>query len=776
MKKTKLIMPLIFLCLLIMAILPMTVFAEETYPTEEPVVEEVVEPKEEEPKVEEPVVEEPKVEAPVVEEPQEEPQPSLVQAPAVEEQEEEQEEEFAEEQLTLTLSKAPKYYEPSFNEGLVYNGSAQDLIKAGNAKPGTYHDYKYMYSIKIKGQWTKYSDSVPQATNAGTYKVKWKLFKATKGHQNWEEYGDSTSETVTIAKAKITVTTEPAARYLNIALGKQDLITAGEATTATGATVTFKYRIAKKGKADSFTTDIPQDSPKKESKYYVEWEADVEEEEGIDNYEVEEGGVFVGATYLLPTAETGLIYNAHRQFLLDKKGGAWGFFEKEEIQYQIVSRNGLSIVGSQWKDDIKGIYAKNWGTYEVRVRVAKWEYKHHDWVITDSVTLGTVEITISKKAVTVQIAPKEITYGDDDVALTVVPQPLCHDDELKADDITLVREQGTDVKYDEAGEVTGYEISAVGIREGAELYLDNYEFTYENALYIINPYDITFDGVVTLGKPLHFNGEEQTQEIASVVAGDGKFNLSEKDYTVTNATKTTAGSYIMHVNGKGNFTGSVDKWYVIVGKDIDVKDLEGKVKVETKADEKVQKIELASSLSDTVKAAATAEELSRVAAGESMNIWLNVADAKDSIDKETKAAIEKAADGKTILGFFDITLMAQVGEDDAHAISKTNKPITITIKLTDDQLNKNPAKERTYSIVKYHDGKATVIEGVFDADKKTVTFTSDEFSVYALQYVDVDVKVAPKTADTNNTSLYIYMSIAAIAALAWFGMSLRKER
>ena len=66
----------------------------------------------------------------------------------------------------------------------------------------------------------------------------------------------------------------------------------------------------------------------------------------------------------------------------------------------------------------------------------------------------------------------------------------------------------------------------------------------------IAPKDIT-DATVTLGDSLTYNGQEQTQSIASV-----KVDGLEVTYDVTDNTGTNAGSYKMTLTGTDNFTGT----------------------------------------------------------------------------------------------------------------------------------------------------------------------------------------------------------------------------
>ena len=79
----------------------------------------------------------------------------------------------------------------------------------------------------------------------------------------------------------------------------------------------------------------------------------------------------------------------------------------------------------------------------------------------------------------------------------------------------------------------------------------------------IAPKDIS-KAIVTLGDSLTYNGQQQTQGIASV-----KVDGLEVTYDVTDNTGTNAGSYEMTLTGTGNFTGTKEVPWSIGKKDIE---------------------------------------------------------------------------------------------------------------------------------------------------------------------------------------------------------------
>lgn len=89
---------------------------------------------------------------------------------------------------------------PAAKTDLVYNGEAQALITAGSSTTGT---------IQYKLNNGEYSTALPEATNAGTYTVSYKVV----GDENHEDV-DEASFSVTIGKAAVTVTASDKAAYV----------------------------------------------------------------------------------------------------------------------------------------------------------------------------------------------------------------------------------------------------------------------------------------------------------------------------------------------------------------------------------------------------------------------------------------------------------------------------------------------------------------------------------------------------------------------------------
>ncbi len=125
----------------------------------------------------------------------------------------------AEASVSVTISKAnATLTAPVVKTDLVYTGTAQDLITAGETTFGT---------LKYSLDGADYSEAIPQGTNAGNYTVYYKV-------EGTDDYnGAEASVSVTISKANATLTAPVVKTDLVYTGTAQDLITAGETTFGT---------------------------------------------------------------------------------------------------------------------------------------------------------------------------------------------------------------------------------------------------------------------------------------------------------------------------------------------------------------------------------------------------------------------------------------------------------------------------------------------------------------------------------------------------------------
>ena len=141
--------------------------------------------------------------------------------------------------ITIKASYTPIITtDPQPFDTLVYNGTAQTLIKAGVAKEGH-------IEYRLFGEPT-WSTELPKAATARPYLILYKLVR--EGHDDYLPE----PVMVSIAKAPVTYTAPTAVEELTYTAAAQTLIAAG--TTADG---TFEYTLTP-ADAESWKTDLPQ--------------------------------------------------------------------------------------------------------------------------------------------------------------------------------------------------------------------------------------------------------------------------------------------------------------------------------------------------------------------------------------------------------------------------------------------------------------------------------------------------------------------------------------
>ena len=412
---------------------------------------------------------------------------------------------------------------------------------------------------------------------------------------------------------------------------------------------------------------------------------------------------------------------------------------------------------------------------------------------------NTAEFAIAKRPATVTPDNKSKVYKEKDPDLTYKVDGVLDGETLTG--ITLTRAEG-----ENAGK---YAITATADADANP----NYEVTFAEGKFTINPKSI--DGAtVKLGKALTANGAEQTQTVEKVLL-DGK-ELPADSYTVAGNTATAPGSHTLTITAKGNYTGTVEQTYVIApakaedapGEEIAIGS--GEVKVVVKSEGAVppatlltNKAELLAMLVDNGDI--TADELAQIADGASVDIALTVKEA--NVPDEVKTAMAQAAKGCTIGQYLDISLFKYMTvngkQQDGVALHTTKNSLTISVAVPDALINTNSAVNRTYCIVRNHEGTIDVLDATFDAASKTLTFKTDRFSDYAIAYKDTAVpgngsnpssnnssndseskknEVAaptpastskpstitamPQTGDTSNPTLYVVLLVASLLGLA----------
>lgn len=375
-----------------------------------------------------------------------------------------------------------------------------------------------------------------------------------------------------------------------------------------------------------------------------------------------------------------------------------------------------------------------------------------NYVLAESRNQTETTATITAKEVIVTITPNGGTYGSVTAATAELPGAV----------------EGDNVPVTLTYTANDYNSTTVPVNAGsytvtASIADSNYVLTGKTtANFVIEPKSIK-DAKVVLGKALTANGAEQTQTVEKVLL-DGK-ELPADSYTVKGNTATAPGIYTLTITAKGNYTGTVEQTYVIVPAKAEDSPREeitigrGKVKVDIKfegtvppATQLTDKAELLSMLVDSGDI--TADELAQIAYGANVNIVLTVKEATDP--DAVKTAMAQAAKDYTIGQYLDISLLKYMtvngSQQAAVALHTTKDALTISVAVPDALINTNSAVNRTYCIVRNHEGTIDVLDAAFDAAGKTLTFKTDRFSIYAIAYKDTAVPSSSTNPSSNNSS------------------------
>ena len=178
--------------------------------------------------------------------------------------------------------------------------------------------------------------------------------------------------------------------------------------------------------------------------------------------------------------------------------------------------------------------------------------------------------------------------------------------------------------------------------------------------------------------------------------------------------------------------------------------------------------EYTAGVSDTaavVRAVLTPVQLQSVAAGENIEIRVDVKDISGNVPKKDKSAIENGMKEyrkempDLILGMYvDISLFMKIGEADWNAVTGTEEPIEVVIGIP----LKLQSTDREFFIIRSHEGEYTLLTDMDDAPD-TVTIHTDRFSAYAIAYKHV----SPVSQNCKCSLCHICPTFLGICYFVW---------
>ena len=697
--------------------------------------------------------------------------------------------------VTVKVNKAtPTFNAPTARENLTYTGQEQALITAGMTNYGT-----MQYSLTEDGT---YSQDIPAGTDAGKYTV-WYQVIGDANHNNTTP----ASVTVSIGKKPLRITGVTAASKPYDGTTNADIsgVTFDNVTLNRGTdyTVTASFDDASVGNKKNLTATVTL-MDQAEKNYALE-QSSFTTTGSITAKEVTVTITPNGGTYGSVTAAAAKLFgavegdnvpvtltytgNGYNSTTVPVNAGSYTVTASiadgnytltgNKTAAFVITTKAVTVSGITANDKVydgttdatldcsnakfggalendtltvtaKGMFEKaEAGKQNVTISDLKLSGNSaNNYVLAESGNQTETTATITAKEVTVTPDNKSKVYEEKDPKLTYIVSGVLSGETLKG--ITLARAEG-----ENAGE---YDITGTA-DAGAN---PNYDVTFAKGTFTIKPKSIQ-SATVVLGKGLAANGAEQTQTVAKVLLINKE--LPADSYTVSGNTATAHGIYTLTVTGKGNYKDFVKWTYVIApakaeeapGKDITIGS--GTVKVDVKSEGTVPPATL---LTDKAELLAmlvnsgdiTADELVQIANGASVDIVLTVKEA--NVSDEVKTAMAQAAKDYTIGQYLDISLfkyMTVNGSQQAGVPLHTTKDaLTISVVVPDALIHTDSAVNRTYCIVRRHDGAITVLDAAFDAASKTLTFKTDRFSIYAIAYKDTAVPSSGSNPGSNNSS------------------------
>ena len=146
--------------------------------------------------------------------------------------------------------------------------------------------------------------------------------------------------------------------------------------------------------------------------------------------------------------------------------------------------------------------------------------------------------------------------------------------------------------------------------------------------------------------------------------------------------------------------------------------------------------------------------------------------------KEEIALIQSVRGNNVIGQYLNLNLTLKILGRADRQITDLSAPMYIAITIPQNLVNHDSSIERTYRIVRIHDGVATLIDGTYDAATNQFTFATDGFSTYALVYEDVNTTLtgrSPKTGDSSMWMVWTLILCAGCGALFAAGKRYKKR-
>lgn len=142
-----------------------------------------------------------------------------------------------------------------------------------------------------------------------------------------------------------------------------------------------------------------------------------------------------------------------------------------------------------------------------------------------------------------------------------------------------------------------------------------------------------------------------------------------------------------------------------------------------------------------------------------------------AVDKEL---IAKKLGSYTVGQYLDLKMSLNCNGEFVHAYTELAAPVSVAVEIPSELIQTDTKLFRTYKVIRIHEGVAEVLGASFDKTSKTLSFSTDRFSTYAIVYVDSN---NPQTGDSNDLTMSFAMLIlCGLGITATAAVLPRKQR
>lgn len=266
---------------------------------------------------------------------------------------------------------------------------------------------------------------------------------------------------------------------------------------------------------------------------------------------------------------------------------------------------------------------------------------------------------------------------------------------------------------------------------------------------------VTEDGVYTYQWKMYVEGTKTYVEFnflndGKIIKGTGKIDF---DTIITDAT----------LNPIAEEEGVVVRylWFcnISVAEGINVYSKLPTLAVDEEIDEDVANV-----IVESIKKDATLKEIVET---EDATVSLAV-ESIETVEEEVEEEFSKIVKDSVVLDFFDISIKVET-ENDEYLLTELKEEITFEVPLPIDLPEVAKGKVRKFFVLRQHENDIEELDATLSEDGKTISFTSDRFSTYALAYVDEELP--PQTGD--NVTIY---AILGLVTLVGFGFAISRVK